>query len=54
MTTLTVESCLFQAVRSPGMRAVQLSGGKPDEYGLPQWWVMTYGGIKLWLITQIF
>merc|ERR1719484_304587 len=29
-------SVLFLGTR---MRAVQLSGGKPDEYGLPQWWV---------------
>jgi len=31
-------SVLFLGTR---MRAVQLSGGKPDEYGLPQWWVKT-------------
>merc|ERR1719159_2362441 len=29
-------SVLFLGTR---MRAVQLSGGKPDDYGLPQWWV---------------
>jgi len=31
-------SVLFLGTR---MRAVQLSGGKPDDYGLPQWWVKT-------------
>jgi hypothetical protein len=38
-------SVLFLGTR---MRAVQLSGGKPDEYGLPQWWVKT----AMWLCVS--
>merc|ERR1719484_88162 len=38
-------SVLFLGTR---MRAVQLSGGKPDEYGLPQWWVK----MAMWLCVS--
>merc|ERR1719389_888881 len=38
-------SVLFLGTR---MRAVQLSGGKPDEYGLPQWW----GKTAMWVCVS--